>query len=90
MEHMASSSDALDLLKTTKDLEFNFKCQKYVLHAMHRSKHCFFLCNQGHYLTTNASLEMFQNTLDVISHRGGMLWKDHRIRRLITTEKRRE
>ena len=67
---MSMDNDGLALLQAVKDTAFNFQSQKYLPHALHEAKRRFYMCSQGKYATTQAYLEQFQNTIDVIEHCG--------------------
>jgi hypothetical protein len=56
-----------------KDLVFNFQSQKCLPQAPHESAQRFYSCRQGKQMTTQAYLELFQNTVDVIQHSRGAI-----------------
>jgi hypothetical protein len=87
-ETMSTEGDRLDLLKAIKGLVFNFESQKYLPHALHESKHHFYLCQQKQHAATQAYLEQFQNIVDVIEHSGGSVGNEPGIMKLLATEKK--
>jgi hypothetical protein len=70
---LSSDGDGLGLIMAIKDLVFNFLSQKYLPQALHESARRFYSCRQGKQMTTQAHLELFQNTVDVIQHSGGTI-----------------
>jgi hypothetical protein len=70
---LSSDGDGLGLIMAIKDLVFNFQSQKYLPQALHESARRFYSCRQGKQMTTQAYLELFQNTVDVIQHSGGAI-----------------
>ena len=70
-ETMSAAGDGLGLLRSIKDMSFNFQSQKYVPHSLHEAKRHFYMCSQGKFSTTQAYLEQLQNMVDVIEHSGG-------------------
>jgi hypothetical protein len=85
-EQMATESDGLGLLRAIKNASFNFQSQKYVAHALHDAKRCFYLCSQSKHMTTQAYLEAFRGTLDVIEHTGGEIGHEPGIERYVAEQ----
>ena len=69
-------SDAIGLLKTTKSIMFNFQGQIYCPQALRDAKRRFYNLTQDRYITCQAYLEKFQNSVKVIKHCGGDLGID--------------
>jgi hypothetical protein len=84
---LSMNGDGLGLLKIIKDLVYNFQSQKYQPQAMHESARRFYLCQQGKHMTTQAYLEVFQNTVDVIEHSGGSIGNHPGIKGAIAEKK---
>ena len=84
---MSRKGDGVGLLKALKAAAFNFQSQKNLEHALHESKRRFYMCSQGKYNTTQAYLETFQNTVDVVEHSGGQLGLDPGTIKAILEEK---
>jgi hypothetical protein len=84
---LSSTADGLGLLRSIKDLVYNFQSQKYLPQALHESTLRFYFCRQGKHMTTQAYLEMFQNTVDVIEHSGGMIGNHPGIVKMIMKKK---
>jgi hypothetical protein len=78
---LSVNGDGLGLLKTIKDLVYNFQSQKYL------PARWFYLCQQGRNMTTQVYLDWFQNTVDVIHHSGGIIGKHLGIEKAIITKK---
>jgi hypothetical protein len=70
---LSSDRDGLELIMAIKDLIFKFQSQKFLPQALHKSARRFYSCRQGKQMTTQAYLELFQNTVDVIQHSGGAI-----------------
>jgi hypothetical protein len=70
---LSSNGDGLGLIMAIKDLVFYFQSQKYLPQALHESARQFYSCRQGKQMTTQAYLELFQNTVDVIQLSGGAI-----------------
>jgi hypothetical protein len=85
-EQMATESDGLGLLRAIKNASFNFQSQKYVAHALHDAKRRFYLCSQSKHMTTQAYLEAFRGTLDVIEHTGGEIRHEPGIERYVAEQ----
>jgi hypothetical protein len=85
-EAMANAGDGLGLLRAIKNLCFNLHhSQKYVGHAIHESKRRFYQCTQGKHMTTQAYLEAFRNTIDVIEHTGGSIGHEPGLNEYVAT-----
>ena len=80
---LSSTADGLGLLRSIRDLVYNFQSQKYLPQALHESTNWFYFCQQGKHMTTQAYLELFQNTVDIIEHSGGAIGNHLGMRALI-------
>ena len=85
-DSICASGDGLKLLKAIKGIAFHFQSQKYLPHSLYESKRRFYQCHQGKFMSTQAYLEHFQNTVDVVIHSGGMLTGDPGIEAMVRTE----
>jgi hypothetical protein len=63
---ISANNDGIELLKTIKQVSYNFQSQKYLPHAVHEAKRRFFLLNQGRQSTVLEYLEQWMNHVDVI------------------------
>ena len=70
---VSAEGDSIGLLKIIKAIAYNFQSQKYLPHALHEAKKTFHLLYQPRHMTVPAYLEVFQNTVDVIGHIGGII-----------------
>jgi hypothetical protein len=71
-----------------KDLVvYNFQSQKYLPQALHELVRQFYHCHQSKHMTTQAYLKMFQNTVDVIQHSGGVIGDHPGLKSIIMTKK---
>eukprot|EP00978_Attheya_sp_CCMP212_P022804 scaffold68590_cov31-Attheya_sp.AAC.1 len=68
---LSANDDGLGLLKTIKDIVFDFQSQKYIFHALHVAIRRAFFLVQGKHMTTQAYMDMFQNVINVVDHTGG-------------------
>jgi hypothetical protein len=62
-EAISSASDALALLKSIKNIVFNFQSQKYKPQALHEAKRQLFVLQQDRIMTAQAFLEQYQNNI---------------------------
>jgi hypothetical protein len=67
-ETLSEDRDGLGLLKTIKNLVYNFQSQKYLPQALHESARRFYNCIQTKHMTTQAYMERSQNMVDVIEY----------------------
>ena len=72
-EEMSTNGDGLALLKAIKNTAFNFQSQKYLQRSLSESTRHFYMTVQGKFMTTQAYLGYFQNMIDVIGDKGGMV-----------------
>jgi hypothetical protein len=70
---IATNLDALELLKSIKNIVFNFQSQKYKPQALHEAKRRFYVLSQDRNMTVQVFLERYQNNIDVIEHCGGSI-----------------
>ena len=70
---ISEQANSIELLKIIKTIAFNFQSQKNLPHALHEAKRRFYTLIQTRNMTTQAYLELFQNTVDVIEHTGGSI-----------------
>jgi hypothetical protein len=85
---VSSDGDGSGLIMAIKDLALNFQSQKYLPHALHESTRRFYFCQQGRQMTTQADLELFQNTVDIIQHSGGAIGNRRGMVGMIMTRQR--
>ena len=70
-EVIYNAGDGIGLLRALKTAAFHFQDQKYIGHSLHEALKRYYNCSQGKFATTQAYMEHFQNTLDVVTHCGG-------------------
>jgi hypothetical protein len=70
---ISEQANSIELLKIIKTIAFNFQSQKHLPHALHEAKRRCYSLIQTRNMTTQAYLELFQNTVDVIEHTGGSI-----------------
>ena len=70
---IVAKSDALGLLKSIKQIAFNFESQKFEPHTIHDAMKQFYAHKQGPHTTPQAYLEEFTNNVDVLTYCGGTL-----------------
>ena len=70
---IVAKSDALGLLKSIKQIAFNFESQKFEPHTIHDAMKQFYSHKQGPHTTPQAYLEEFINNVDVLTYCGGTL-----------------
>jgi hypothetical protein len=74
---MSSTFDAVELLKTLKDVVFSFQDQKYGPQALAEAKKRFSLLTQDKHMTCQHYLEKFKNAVQVTEHCGGDIGVDN-------------
>ena len=72
-ETLCNDRDGLGLLKTIKNLVYNFQSQKYLPQALSESVRRLHNCVQTKHMTTQVFMERFQNLVDVIEYSGGCI-----------------
>jgi hypothetical protein len=66
-------SDALGLLRSIRQIAYNFKSQRFEPHAVHNAIKQFYVYQQGRHVTTQEYLDTFNNNVDVVLYCGGTL-----------------
>ena len=72
-ETLSNERDGLGLLKTIKNMVFNFQSQKYLPQALSESVRRLHNCVQTKHMTTQVFMERFQNLVDVIEYSDGSI-----------------
>ena len=67
-ETINKACNGIGLLLSLKAIAFQFQGQKYLPHAVHEALKRYYNCAQGKFSTTQAYMDHFQNTLDVVLH----------------------
>jgi hypothetical protein len=63
---ISMANDGIELLKTIKQVSFNFQNQKYLAHAVNEAKRRFFMTSQGWQSTVQEYLEQWMSHVDVL------------------------
>ena len=82
-QNIASQGDAIELLKTIKNITYNYQSQKYTPQAIHDAKRRFYQCYQPSNMTVQAYYERFINLIDVIDHIGGSIGYDPKMLEMV-------
>jgi len=72
-EETTCTSNGIALLKILKGISVHFQSQKFPCHSIHEVIKRFYNCSQGHFATTQAYMEHFQNVMGVVIQSGGSI-----------------
>ena len=86
-KEISDNSDSLALLKAIKKVSFHYESQKFGPQAMHESLIAFYNCKQDSRMTTDAYLEVFNNTVAIVEYCGGTIGTSIELERAMGRER---
>jgi hypothetical protein len=84
----SKNADGTALLLGIKAIMFNFQSQKYLAYSLHELKSRLYTCCPGKFMMTQAYLEQFINTVEVIENSRGSIGNEPGIVRAATLKTR--
>ena len=87
---MSAENDGLLLIKTIKNITYQYQSQKYVPHSLFEAKKRYYMQYQGRTTTVQQFHVQFLNTVDVVKHSGGNIADDVGVEKMILGNRDKE